>query len=48
MEHTLLLIRDLLKYTGIGLDDIPSIGIGCVGTIDYVRGIVKYAKNLLL
>lgn len=26
--------------------DIPYIGIGCPGTIDHARGVVKYANNL--
>ncbi|HAN20924.1 MAG: hypothetical protein A2Y15_02910 [Clostridiales bacterium GWF2_36_10] len=52
-EHELFVVinkcvYDLLEKSGVSIDDIKSIGIGCPGSTDAVRGVVNVADNLPL
>lgn len=40
------LLKLLMGETSVSWEDIPYLGVGCPGTIDHKRGIVKYANNL--
>lgn len=40
------IIRAMCAEVQVNLKDIPYVGIGCAGTVDSRKGIVKYASNL--
>jgi len=39
-------IEKAVAQTGVAMDDIKSIGVGCPGTMDSENGVVLYANNL--
>ena len=40
------LSQKLITETGIAIDEVNSVGIGCPGSIDYKKGSVAYCNNL--
>lgn len=45
-HNTSKLLNRLLEQCEIGKDRLSYVGVGCPGTVDGKRGIVKYANNL--
>lgn len=39
-------VRDAVRYSGLTMDDIESVGIGCPGAINIQEGTVEFSNNL--